>query len=216
LAVWRLQTDFLAQLDRQTGANLIILCLLTAMQKIKNPILIVAALACLIAAKPKLVKTKINEEITVSIPAGWRPMDGIDFTERYPSVRAPLGAYTDEERMVDFAVNVSATQWPDKDAVVAHKFFKSSVVNMFDKVEFISDGVKEHQGNKYIYLEFTSRVNGNKRAEGLSDPVMKYTYVQYLLGKEKTLVFSFNCPKRMQQDWQPIAHDMMKAIKVKN
>lgn len=185
------------------------------MQKIKNPILIILLSTCLIAAKHKLVKTKINDEITVSIPAGWRPMDGIDFTERYPSVRAPLGAFTDEERMVDFAVNVSATQWPDKDAAVAHKFFKSSVVNMFDKVEFISDGITEHQGNKFVYLEFTSRVNGNKRQEGLSDAVLKYTYVQYLLGKDKTLVFSFNCPKRTQQDWQATAHEMMMAIKVK-
>src|SRR5687767_7293087 len=151
------------------------------MQKIKNPILILAALTCLIAAKPKLVKTKINDEITVSIPAGWRPMDGMDFTERYPSVRAPLGAFTDEERLVDFSVNVSATQWPDKDVVIAQKFFKSSVVNMFDKVEFISEGVRELHGNKFIYFEFTSRLNGNKRQEGLSDPVMKYSYVQYLL-----------------------------------
>jgi hypothetical protein len=185
------------------------------MQKIKNALPILLALICLTAAKPKLVKTKVNDEITVSIPVGWRPMDGIDFTERYPSVRAPLGAYTDQERMVDFSVNVSATQWPDNDAAIAQKFFKSSLVNLLDKVEFIGEGVHEHQGNKFVYFEFTSRVNGNRRQEGLSDPVLKYSYVQYLLGKDRTLVFSFNCPKRMQQDWQATARDMMKSIKLK-
>lgn len=185
------------------------------MRKIKYPILIFMALTCLTAAQPKLVKTRINDQITVSIPAGWRPMDGIDFTQRYPSVRAPLGAYTDQDRLVDFSVNISATQWPDKDATVAHRFFKTSVANMFDKVDFISDGIKEHNGNTFIYLEFTSRVNGNKRQEGFADPVLKYTYVQYLLGKDKTLVFSFNCPRRMQQDWQPVAHQMMESIKLK-
>jgi hypothetical protein len=185
------------------------------MQKIKSALPFLLVLFALVAAKPKLVKTKVTDEITVSIPSGWRSMDGIDFTERYPSVRAPLGAYTDAERMVDFSVNVSATQWPDKDVAIAQKFFKSSLMNMFDKVEIIAEGVHEVHGNKFVYFEFTSRVNGHKRQEGLSDPVLKYSYVQYLLGNDRAFVFSFNCPKRNQQDWQATAREMMKAIKVK-
>lgn len=188
------------------------------MLKIKSAIprglIMILALTCLCAARPKLIKTKVGDDITVMIPVGWRPMDGIDFTERYPSVRAPLGAFTNEERLVDFSVNVSATQWPDKDVVIAQKFFKSSLINMFDKVEIIKEGTQDIHGKKFVYFEFTSRVNGNKREEGLSDPVMKYSYVQYLLG-EKTLVFSFNCPKRLQQEWQETAREMMMGVKVK-
>jgi hypothetical protein len=65
------------------------------------------------------------------------------------------------------------------------------------------------------HFEFTSRVNGNKRQEGFSDPVLRYTYVQYLLGSQRTVVFSFNCPRRIQQEWQETAREMMTGIKVK-
>ena len=70
-------------------------------------------------------------------------MDALDFTQRYPSVRAPLAAYTDEDRLVDFSVNISATQWPDTDLELAQKFFKAGVVNMFDRVEMIKEGIYE-------------------------------------------------------------------------
>lgn len=173
------------------------------------------ALVCLAADKPKLVKVKVNENITVSIPKGWRPMDGMDFTQRYPSVRAPLAAYTNEERVVDFSVNVSATQWPDANAEIAQRFFKASLMNMFDRVEMINEGIHEVNKKKFIFFEFESRVNGNRREEGFTDPVLKYTYIQYLVEPGKTLVFSFNCPRRMREEWQETAGAMMKAVKVK-
>jgi hypothetical protein len=165
--------------------------------------------------QPKLVKTKVADDITVAIPNDWRPMDALDFRDRYPSVRAPLAAFTNDERLVDFSVNISATQWPDTDLALAQRFFKASVANMFDKVEFISEGIHEVNGKKFIFFEIGSRVNGNRQEEGLKDPVLKYSYLQYLVERKRTLVFAFNCPKRDQQSWQPIAQSMMKAVKVK-
>ncbi|MBT1705747.1 hypothetical protein [Chryseosolibacter indicus] len=164
--------------------------------------------------KPKLVKTKVATGITVSLPKDWRPMDNMDFTERYPSVRAPLAAYTNQERSVDFSVNISATQWPDANLDVAKQFFKSSVVNMFDRVDMIGEGTKEVKGRKYIYFEFTSRVNGNRAQEGLRDAVLKYSYIQYLIEPRRTLVFSFNCPQRAQEEWRETAKAMMNSIKI--
>src|SRR5690348_12546861 len=108
------------------------------MVKIKSGVVtgvLMAAFVLLGASAVKLVKTKVNDKITVSIPKGWHPMDGMDFTQRYPSVRAPLAAYTDVERLTDFSVNISATQWPDQDLKVAKQFFKASLMNMFDRVE---------------------------------------------------------------------------------
>lgn len=189
------------------------------MRKIKNTfpraVILLLAFACLAADKPKLVKMKVNDEITVSVPQGWKAMDGMDFTERYPSVRAPLGAFTNDERSVDFSINISATQWPDSDLPLAQKFFKASLMNMLDKVEIIGEGISEIKGKKFIYFEFTSRVNGNRVKEGLAEPILKYSYIQYLLGPQRTLVFSFNCQKRQQQDWQETAREMMKSVRVK-
>lgn len=165
--------------------------------------------------QPKLVKTKVADGITVSIPQGWRPMEGLDFTERYPSVRAPIAAFTNEERIIDFSVNISATRWPDTNHALAQKFFKSSVSNMFDRVEFISEGIHSVNGKKFIFFEFESRMNGNRTQEGLRDPVLKYTYLQYFLAPERTLVFSFNAPKRERENWQSTAQAMMKSVKIK-
>jgi hypothetical protein len=165
--------------------------------------------------QPKLVKTKVADGITVSIPQGWRPMDALDFTDRYPSVRAPLAAYTNEERLVDFSVNISATRWPDTNLEVAKQFFKSSISNMVDRVEMISEGIEEVHGKKYVFFEFESRINGNAAKEGLRDPVLRYSYLQYLVEPGRTLVFSFNCPRRERESWQPVARAMMKTIKIK-
>jgi hypothetical protein len=189
------------------------------MYKLKNRVLsrliVVIPLIFLSFTHPKLVKTKVGKDITVSIPEGWRAMDGIDFTERYPSVRAPLAAFTNNDRVADFSVNISATQWPDTDLKLAQQFFKSSLMNMFDRVEILSEGIRDIKGKQFIYFEFESRVNGNKAGEGLSDPVLKYSYIQYLIEKNRTLVFSFNAPKREKADWQETASAIMHSIRIK-
>jgi hypothetical protein len=165
--------------------------------------------------QPKLVKTKVADGISVSIPADWRPMDQLDFTERYPSVRAPLAAFTNEERSIDFSVNISATRWADKDLDLAQKFFRAGISNLFDRVEIINEGIVEHKGKKFIFFEFESRVSGNREKEGQREPILKYSYIQYYIKGGRTLVFSFNCPRRERQAWEGTAKLMMESIKLK-
>lgn len=164
---------------------------------------------------PKLVKTKINEDITVSIPENFKPMEPEDIIQRVPSVRAPLAAYTNLERDVDFSINVSATQWPDADLALASKFFKSGLQNLYDKVDFINEGIVEIKGKRYIFFEFESRMNGARANETQRAPIIKYTYIQYLVEEKRTLVFSFNCPSRVKADWQDTASQVMKSVKVR-
>lgn len=165
--------------------------------------------------EPKLVKTKVAEGMTVSLPKSFRPMDELDLTQRYPSVRQPIAAFTNEEREVDFSVNLSATQWPDANLDMARKFFKAGIYNLFDNVEMIDEGIHQIHGRDYIFFEFESRVKGDRSDLSLQEPVLKYTYIQYLVEPGRTLVFSFHCPRRLMNDWQPTAHAIMKSIKLK-
>ncbi len=165
--------------------------------------------------EPKLVKTRIAEGMTVSLPKSFRPMDELDLTQRYPSVRQPIAAFTNEEREVDFNINLSATQWPDANLDMARKFFKAGIYNLFDDVEMIDEGIHQIHGRDYIFFEFESRVKGDRRDLSLQEPVLKYTYIQYLVEPGRTLVFSFHCPRRLRNDWQPTAHAIMKSIKLK-
>lgn len=164
---------------------------------------------------PKLVKVKISNEITVMLPRDFVPMGDLDFSQRYPSVRKPIGAYTNPDHEVDFSVNISATSWPDANLEMAQKFFKSGVMNMFDRVEFLSEGVHEVNGKKFIYLEFESRIKGDQSTLGNADAILRYSYLQYWIEPSQTLVFSFHCPVRLKSDWQETAGKIMKSVKIK-
>ncbi len=163
----------------------------------------------------RLVKTKIADGIVVLLPRDFRPMDDLDFSQRYPSVRKPIAAYTNEAREVDFSVNISATQWADTDVEIAKQFFKAGVLNMFDGVDMIGEGIQTLHGKQFIYFEFESRVKGDRLKQELRDPVLNYTYIQYQIETGRTRVFSFNCPRRMREEWQSTARKMMKSIKMK-
>ena len=188
------------------------------MRKIKsNPLMwLFPIVLCFIAAdKPKLMKVKVNDAITVSVPKDWLPMEADDIIQRYPSVRAPLMAYTNAERAADFSVNISATQWPDDDIELAKKFFKAGLVNVFDRVDMIEEGIHEVRGKKLIFFEFESRISGSRQQEGLKDPVLRYTYIQYFIEPGRAVVFSFNCPRRDRELWQETARAMMQEIRIK-
>lgn len=164
---------------------------------------------------PKLVRVKVNNSITLMLPKDFSPMDDIDFVQRFPSVRQPLAAYTDPNREIGVSVNISATQWPDGNVEMAKGFFKSSIYNTFDAVDMISEGIREHGHKKLIWFEFESRIKGNPRELGSQDPVLNYSYLVYLVEPEQTLVFSFNCPRRLRPDWQETAHKIMTSIRIK-
>lgn len=176
-------------------------------------ILLLAGLCAFDTAK--LVKTKLADGITVMLPRNFRPMAEMDFIDRYPSVRQPIAAYTNEERIVDFSLNVSATQWPDKNTELARKFFKSSIQNMFDQVEWINEGIETINGKQFIFFEFESRLLGNPRADGSQPSIARYTYIQYYLQSKRALVFSFNCPLMIKDNWQETAGIIMKSVKIK-
>ena len=166
-------------------------------------------------SQSKLVKTKVTDGITVSMPSELTPMTPEDIVQRYPSVRAPLAAYTNGNRTADFSVNTSATQWPDGNIELAQKFFKAGIGNLYDRVDSIDQGVHVVNKNKLIFFEFESRVNGNRMKEGEQSAVFRYTYIQYFVEKDKAIVFSFSCPRDQKSEWQPVVRSMMKSVKLK-
>ena len=169
----------------------------------------------LIPENHRLVKTKISDDITVSLPKELKPMAEEDIALRYPSVRQPIGAYSDSNREIDFSVSQSATQWYPDDVEMASGFFKSSLYNLYDRLEMIDEGVHEIKGQRFIFFEFESRINGSRYDQGNQDSVLRYTYIQYLLQKGRTIVITFSCPKPMRGEWQETARAVMASVKIK-
>ena len=165
--------------------------------------------------KEKLIKTKVNNFITLGLPLGFMPTPDSELAQRYPSVRRPIAAYTNRDGEADFSVNTSATQWPDGNVEMASMFFKSALYNLYDRVDMIEEGILEQYGKRYIFFEFESRVEGNRMAMDQQSAVRKYIYIYYLVEPGRTLVFAFNTESRYKQKWQPITREMMASIKVK-
>ncbi len=195
-----------------TGISLISIIFNTDMKKLFLAALLIPAVAWV---PVKLIKTKVAEGITVSLPRELKRMSPEDIATRYPSVRAPLGSFSDLDRLVDFNVNISATQWPDTDLDLAKKFFRAGIYNLYDRIEMISEGIVDVHKKKFIYFEFESRINGSKFKIGDQQAVFHYTYIQYHVEPGRALVFSFSCLKDQQEQWQPTARAIMKSVKMK-
>jgi len=163
----------------------------------------------------KLVKTKIAHDITVSIPAELMAMTPEDIALRHPSVRKPIAAYSDVDRMIDFSIKTSATHWPDADLEMSRKFFKAGLYNLYNRLEMIEEGIQEIHKKNYIFFEFDSRIDGDRRSLGDQDSILKYNYVLYLVEKNRTLVVTFTCPDQVKSDWQETAHAVMMSIRIK-
>jgi hypothetical protein len=163
----------------------------------------------------RLVKTKITNDITVSIPVELKAMTPEDLALRHPSVRKPIGAFTDADRLVDFSIKTSATQWTVADREMSKEFFKAGIYNLYDRVDMIEEGMREIHKKEYIFFEFDSLINGDKRRVGDQDAITKYSYVLYLVEKGRTLVITFSCPAQLKADWQQTARAIMQSLKIK-
>ncbi|HMI66429.1 MAG TPA: hypothetical protein VK517_10355 [Cyclobacteriaceae bacterium] len=181
----------------------------------KNFCLIALLVTCTSLIPDKLIKTKIAEGITVTLPSELKRMPEEDVALRYPSVRAPLGAFTNQDRVVDFSVNVSATQWPDENLEMAKQFFKAGIYNLYDRIEMIHEGIYEIHKKKFIYFEFESRLGASKMKLMSQEAITTYTYIQYIIEPGRAIVFSFNCPREHREEWQEKAAAIMKSVRVK-
>lgn len=178
--------------------------------------LLIAGLSILLSFDSlPLVRKKIADGITALLPKDFRPMDDTDLVGRYPSVRQPLGAFTNNDHTADFSVNISASQWPDQNFELAQQFFRSSIENMFDRVDMIDQGIHTVNGRKFIYFEFEYKISGDEKVLGEDEAVLNYTCIEYLIGPRSALVASFNCPRQLRLEWEETAHTIMNSIRIK-
>ena len=165
----------------------------------------------------KLVKTKITEDITVSIPEDFTVMTPEDMNQRYKSYRKPIALYTDPSRLVDFGVNFSFSKWALGDLEILGKFYKSSLLNLYTEVEFIYEGLKTINGKEYVHFEFISTVSTTEDNSIIPrKPIRKYTQLLYTVDKGRTIIFNFSCPAEQQLTWQLDASRIMASVNIKN
>lgn len=160
----------------------------------------------------KLVKHKLTDNISVSLPKDFYTMSDEDKAQRYESARLPIALYTDPDRLVDFGVNRSYSTWQQGDLNMVEEFYRASIIELYDKVKFISKGVKNVNKHDFVYFEFESVVYPENDFQG---NIAKYTYLMYGLEGGTTYLFNFTCELGARNQWQSRAHEIMESVKLK-
>jgi hypothetical protein len=160
----------------------------------------------------KLVKHKVADNITVRLPKAFYPMTEEDKKQRYASARLPIALYTDPDRMADFGVNRAYTIWQQGDLKLLQEFYQASIMELYDKVEFIDKGIKNINGHDFVFFEFESIVYPENEFQR---NISKYTYLLYGLQGGTTYLFNFTCEKRVRNQWQATARKIMESVKLK-
>lgn len=162
----------------------------------------------------KLKPVKITNNITTSLPTDFGIMPDDLIASRYPAQRKPIGAYTGGNGQVDFMVTERPSTFAKSDLPMLQKFYKPSIVSMYSEVAFIREELKTINGRDFLVFEFVSSVKDEDRKKNKLAPIRKYTIVQYTIENDKLLIFTFNCPAALQQQWQTTGNKIMRSIKI--
>lgn len=164
---------------------------------------------------PDLVKTKVADGITVSLPSSFTPMTRDEINQKYISYRKPLALYTSQDKLTDFGVNRSVTQWGEDDLELLKSFYRSSIGNLYDDVNFIEEKIEEINKISFVVFEFTSTINPDRNAVIKQNAIKKYTYLQYAIVNGKTVLLNFTCPAEQMEKWRQTAMEIMQSVKIK-
>lgn len=159
----------------------------------------------------KYVKTKVNDDINMSLPKDFTLMSQADLNSKYVSAKAPVAVYTDFSRTVDLGVNIAHSRWNKEDLEIMKSFYKSNIMGLYDDVQFITEEIIEIHGKEFAVFEFVSSVSDE---EGTQSAISKYVRIQYTIVKSKTVLFNFTCPARQKEKWAPIAKKILESVKI--
>jgi len=162
----------------------------------------------------KLVKTKVNESITVSLPQEFTLMAQAELNRKYVSSKPPVAVYTDYSKTVDLGVNVAYSRWNAEDLEIMMSFYKSNIMGLYDEVQFVTEEIQEINGRNYVVFEFLSKVNDTEGTTIDQSSISKFVRIQYTIVKSKTVLFNFSCPARIRDKWAPIAKESLESVKI--
>lgn len=162
----------------------------------------------------KLVKTKVNDSITLSLPQEFSLMTEEELNRKYVSAKVPLAVYTDFSKTVDLGVNIAYSRWNAEDLEIMMSFYKSNIMGLYDEVQFIAEAVREINGRDFVVFEFLSKVNDTEGTTIDNSSISMFVRIQYTIVKSKTVLFHFSCPERVKDKWAPIANEILESAKI--
>lgn len=155
--------------------------------------------------KTKFRKIKMAEGISVKLPEDFLPMSDDDLAVKYPSTKKPVAMYSSGDRLADFGLNVTKTNWAGGDLNVLKDLYKSTLYTLYSEVKMLREEVVTYRNTDFVILEFTSFV----------DKTRNYTYLMYTVQNHKVYIFNFTTTEKLMYKWQPVAQEIMESVKIK-
>jgi hypothetical protein len=175
-----------------------------------------AILVCLLTSfqEVKLVKTKVNESITLLLPHEFTPMDQVELNRKYVSPKPPVAAYTDYSKEIDLGINIAYSRWNQEDLEIMKSFYKSNIMGLYNDVQFITENVQEINGRTFVVFEFIGSVLDTEGTTFNQGAINKFIRIQYTIVQGKTVLFNFSCPERLKELWMPVVSQIMESVKI--
>jgi hypothetical protein len=192
----------------------------------KNLFILTIFCSLAIAQKPSsLVKTKINDAITLKIPNNFTVMPENVYVRKYGAYRKPLAMFTSPNGKIDFGVNETINRslrayanadWQEQDMKILKDIFKGSIKGMHTDATFLQDELVTINGKKFIALQFIGTIKDSeeKAISMKSGEIRQYSCIYYTIKEGKILIFNFTCPDFFRNEYQTIAKEIMQSIKI--
>lgn len=162
----------------------------------------------------KSVKVGPEEKINLKIPDTFIRMTDQDRMKQVYSTKVPLAMFANETKEALLGINYNIMQWTEGDTELIYGFYKASINNLFDEVEFIQDEITEINGREFIVFEIIGSIK-NDNVFSSKGVQRNYSYIQYTSWKDQVLLFNFSCNARLMNQWQEVVKEMMQSITIR-
>lgn len=163
------------------------------------------------SAQLALVPRKITDEFSMKVP--------LDLRQEPPTFQRTtsitLATFMSQDRKSDLSVSKSQLRWSEADGELLGQFYKANILNLYDHVNMIQEGIKEINGREFIVFEFSGQIvdepNVFQKAKQRSD----YTYIQYAIVEDGIVIFRFTTGSRLKNYWQEAIRKSMNSVEMK-
>jgi len=161
--------------------------------------------------QPVLVPREVADQIILQVPE--------ELKEQPPAIQRgtspALAIYVSDDQQTDLTINKSALRWSAADAVLLSQFYKANILNLYDQVDMIQEGIREMDGRQVIYFEYAGKILEEPNAFMEAKKRFDYTYIQYVIQDDGVLIFRLSTPGMRQRYWQAAAREIMENVKIK-
>jgi len=163
---------------------------------------------------PKLVRKSLAEGVSIKMPSNFHEMMDEEIASKYYTSNRPTMMFTDPNGKVDLGLNLTDTEWDEKDLELLHKFYKANINETYPKVTFLRDEIVKINKKKFAIFEFIGEIPADPNAFIPRGTAVKYHYVAYTVHHNRITILNFTCPGRQKDRWREVAKEMIESVRM--